>query len=387
VVGALLLLSAAWLVAVILRAIVRRVCRAARLDERAGSPVSGSLADIVYWFTFLFFLPGILETLGLQQLLIPVQAMVAKVMSFVPNLLAAAMIFLVGYYVAKLVREIITNLSHAAGIDRFSYNIGMAPLLGQNLLSQILGRIVFAVIIIPVTYSALNALALHSLTHPIESVFGRLLSVVPALFSAALVLLVAHYLGRFVAQLVSQFLAGTGFNSLLEGLGIPPSNDPEARTPADLVGMLTHAAITIFAVIEAANLLGFNRLSDIVAQFILFGGQLLTGVVIFAAGLYLANLAVTAIKSSGLANRDQLASGARIAVLVLATTMALRQMGLANEIIQTAFTLLLGAGAVAVAISFGIGGRDTAARMVEAWRASWLEKSLAAKTSRPPSGD
>ena len=233
----------------------------------------------------------------------------------------------------------------------------------------------------------MNALALHSLTQPIESVFGRILGVVPALLSAAVVLLVAHYLGRFVAQLISQFLAGTGFNSLLEEIGVPPSNDPEASTPADLVGKLTLAAIMIFAVIEATNLLGFTRLSDIVAQFIVFGGQLLTGVVIFAVGLYLANLAVTAIKSSGLANRDQLAAGARIAVLVLATTMALRQMGLANEIIQTAFTLLLGAGAVAIAISFGIGGRDTAARMVEGWRAAWVEKTHATKAVRPVSGD
>ncbi len=385
--GALLLLLLAWIVAAILRAVVRRVCKAAKLDERAGSPVTGSLGDLVYWFTFLFFLPGIMEALGLQQLLQPLQAMVGKVLSFLPNLLAAGLIFVVGYYVARLVRHIVSNALHTAGLDRFSVSIGMAPLLGQQLLSQVLGMIAFALIIVPVAFSALNALALHSITQPVENVFGRVLQIIPALLSAAVVLLVSHYLARFIGQLVSNFLAGVGFNSLLEQLGLPASQDPEARTPAEFAGTLVQVAVMTFALTEAANLLGFARVSEIIAQFILFAGQLFTGVVIFAVGLYLAQLAVTAIKSSGMANADSLAAGARMAVLFLASAMALRQMGLANEIIQTAFGLLLGAVAVASAIAFGVGGRETAARIVEGWRASWVEKTAAHSPTQHSSGD
>jgi len=47
--------------------------------------------------------------------------------------------------------------------------------------------------------------------------------------------------------------------------------------------------------------------------------------------------------------------------------MALRQMGLANEIVNMAFGLLLGAVAVAVALAFGLGGREVAARGLEEW--------------------
>jgi len=62
-----------------------------------------------------------------------------------------------------------------------------------------------------------------------------------------------------------------------------------------------------------------------------------------------------------------LAHAARISILVFAGAMALRQMGLANEIINLAFGLLLGAMAVAVALAFGLGGREIAAREIEKW--------------------
>ena len=56
-----------------------------------------------------------------------------------------------------------------------------------------------------------------------------------------------------------------------------------------------------------------------------------------------------------------------VAVLVLATAMALRQMGLANEIITMAFALIVGSAAVAAAIAFGIGGREVAKHKLEEW--------------------
>jgi uncharacterized membrane protein YedE/YeeE len=89
--------------------------------------------------------------------------------------------------------------------------------------------------------------------------------------------------------------------------------------------------------------------------------------IIFALGLYLAMLAVRTIQASGVAQASLLALAARLTILVLAGAMALRQMGFANEIINLAFGLLLGAVAVAVAIAFGIGGRDIAARELEEW--------------------
>jgi hypothetical protein len=80
------------------------------------------------------------------------------------------------------------------------------------------------------------------------------------------------------------------------------------------------------------------------------------------------------VQASGVAQSGLLAVAARVSILVLAGAMALRQMGLANEIINLAFGLLLGAIAVAMALAFGLGGRELAARELEEWRQSVKSK-------------
>jgi hypothetical protein len=148
-----------------------------------------------------------------------------------------------------------------------------------------------------------------------------------------------------------------------------------------MVGALVTAGVMLFAIIESAQLMGFATLSGLVSQFTVFAGQLFTGVVIFGVGLYLSSLAVAAIRSSGMIRADLVSTAARLAIIVLAGAMALRQMGLASEIINMAFGLLIGAIAVAVAIAFGLGGRESAATLVEEWRQTWKGKAMSSTTS------
>ena len=93
----------------------------------------------------------------------------------------------------------------------------------------------------------------------------------------------------------------------------------------------------------------------------------LLGVVIFGLGLFLANLAARAVGAAAGPQANLLSIAARVAILLLTGAMALRQMGLANEIINLAFGLILGAAAIAFAIAFGLGGRDAAGRQLEGW--------------------
>jgi hypothetical protein len=95
---------------------------------------------------------------------------------------------------------------------------------------------------------------------------------------------------------------------------------------------------------------------------------------VFGIGLFLANLAAETVRASQAAQSGLLAVAARISIIILAGAIALRQMGLANEIIELAFGLLLGSVAVAVALAFGLGGRDIAAMQIESWRNSLKSK-------------
>jgi hypothetical protein len=163
-----------------------------------------------------------------------------------------------------------------------------------------------------------------------------------------------------VARLVAGLLAAVNFNALPAKLGLGKEVKEGKWTPAEIGGHLVLVAILLFASLSALNMLGFDSLAGVLTNFLFFVGHILMGLVIFAVGLYLANLVAKVIQSRDVSQAKFLSGVARIAILLLAGAMALRQMGLANEIISLAFGLILGAAAIAVAIAFGIGGRDVA---------------------------
>jgi hypothetical protein len=375
--GAGLLLLLAWIVASVLRFVISRLLGAVKLDERLSSQadlgeeggirLTQMIANAVYWLVFLLFLPAMLDALALEGLLEPVQEMINEVLSFLPNVFAAGLILVIGWFAARIVQRIVSNLLAAIGVDRLSERLGLDTVLGKQQLSGALGMLVYVLILIPVSIAALNALALDAITEPAANMLDTILTALPAIFAAALVIVTAYVVGRVVAGLITNLLAGIGFNAILARLGLGKEPTEGERTPSEIVGYLVLVAIMLFGSIEALRLLGFESVAALVTQFTAFAGQVILGLIIFAIGLYLANLAGRTVKSSGAAQAGLLALAARISIVALTGAMALREMGLANEIINLAFGLLVGAIAVAVALAFGLGGREIAARELKNW--------------------
>jgi hypothetical protein len=375
--GAGVLLVVAWFVATGLRFIVSKALGATRLDDTLSSqaglsedrqvPMSETLANVVYWFIFLLFLPAILSTLGMAGLLAPVQGMVDNLLGFLPNVLGAAVIGVVGWFVARIIRQVVTGLLKAAGADRLGERVGLRGAAKGQTLSGVIGTVVYALVLIPALIAALNALRIEAISGPATQMLTTLLNAVPGIFGAVVVLGVTYLVGRLVAGLVVNVLTGLGFNRVLTWMGLGGELQEGQRTPAEIVGILILVGLLLFATIEAANLLGFGLVAALIANFLTFAGQVILGVVVFGLGLYLANLVRQVVLSTAGAQGPFLAQAARLAVIVLAAAMALRQMGIANDIVNLAFGLLLGAIAVAVALAFGLGSREIAARELEGW--------------------
>jgi hypothetical protein len=384
VLGAVVLLLIAWIIATVVRFALNRLFEATKLDERLTSQagleearqqvsLSETLTNVIYWFIFLLFLPAILGALNMQGLLEPVQGMIDEVLAILPNILGAGLILLIGWFIARIVRQVVTGLLAAAGVDRFGERVGLSPTPGERSMSTIIGTIVYALILIPAVIAALNALQIAAISDPATEMLTALLVAVPAIFGAAIVLGIAYFVGRLVADLVTNVLTGVGFNKVLSWLGFGSEPAEGQRTPSEVVGYLVLVVIMLFSAIEAANLLHFSIVADLLAQFISFVSQVALAVVVFGLGLYFANLARTVIMAAGGEQSNLLAQGARLAIIIFAAALALRQTGIADDIVNLTFGLLLGALAVAAAIAFGIGGRDVAARMVNRWSETVFE--------------
>ena len=373
-IGAGILLLLAWITATVSRLAITRVMGVAKLDERIGgrvdvekskrTPLTKTVGDIVYWLIFLLFLPAVLGALNLEGLLKPVQNMLDKFLAFLPNILAAGVIGLVGWFVARIVRQLVSTLLSATGLDNLSDQIGVTSL------SKIIAMVVYILILIPVMIAVLNALALESITQPASGMLNLILGALPAVFAAVLVITIAYLVGKVLSTFITELMTNMGFNSIFLRLGIGKAPEEGKRTPSEVAGDLVLVTIMLFAIFEASNLLGFKSLSTLMTELVVFGGHILLGLIIIAIGLYLANVASKTIQASGTVQASLMSTVARVAILLLAGAIAIRYMGLANEIINLAFGLILGAIAVAVAIAFGIGGRDIAARKLEEWSKS-----------------
>ncbi len=374
--GAALLVAIAWVIASVLRLLITRVLTAAKADEKLGSKIATEgkpvavtrpIGEAMYWLVFLLFLPALLDALSLQGPLDPVKEMFNRILGFLPNLLGAALILIVGWFIARIVQQIVANLLAGVGCDKLSERVGLAQALGERKLSGVLGAVVYFLVLVVVLIAALDTLQLEAITQPASNMLGQILDAVPDLFGAAILLVLAYVVGRVVAGLTANVLAGVGFNGVLVHLGLTKEPTKGKHTPAEIVGQLVLIAILVFASIEAARMLQFEAVAALITKFTVFTGHVILGIIIFGLGLFLANLAANTLRSSNAGNAVLLAAAARVAIIVLAAAMALRQTELANDIINLAFGLLLGAVAVAVALAFGLGGRDIAARHLEKW--------------------
>ena len=168
---ALVLAIIAWFVARILRAIVTRVLSRVGVDKRvsepagvAPAPISSAIGEAVYWLVWLLFLPAILGVLGLTGFLAPVEAMMTSLLGVLPQLLAAAVIIIVGLFAARILQRIVTSALQAFGLDALSERVGISRYLGKPNLSGLLGYIVYIIVLIPqATIKFLAWLATHSI--------------------------------------------------------------------------------------------------------------------------------------------------------------------------------------------------------------------------------
>jgi hypothetical protein len=97
--------------------------------------------------------------LELRALLEPVTAMFNKMFAFLPNLISAAAIAIIGWFVARIVQRVLQSLLASAGVDRLSEKWGIAASLGRQKLSGVIGLLVYFVIL-AVLIGALRALQL-----------------------------------------------------------------------------------------------------------------------------------------------------------------------------------------------------------------------------------
>jgi len=211
----------------------------------------------------------------------------------------------------------------------------------------------------------MQILGLRGVLSSIVVLFEKIFSAIPNILAALIVLVVLYFIGRFVAGLVTRLLTKARFNELPVKLGLSKQPIEGAASPASLVGYILLIFIMLFAVIMAADLLGFNAVNELITNLTSFLALVILGIIIIGIGIFVANMGAGILKSGGRA--PTLITLTRVFIIILSVAIGLRAMGFANDIILLIFGLMLGAIAVAAALAFGLGGRKAAGQILERW--------------------
>jgi Conserved TM helix len=396
------LAAVAWLVATAVKMLILKVSQSFGLDRKLQVDTSNrnamlpstTVANLSFWLILLFFLSPILEAIGLSSSLAPVQTLTTDIIGAVPKIFKAGIIGLVSWFVAKIVRDIVINVAVAAGSERLAANLGFnQPTTPRTSTSQattsrtssnqslagILGTIVYVLILVPGVISALQALDIPAISGPAVAMLNEVMLMLPRILTAGALIGLSYFVGRFLSELVTNTLSGLGFNNIIRTLGLtslvdeaaPSQTRIQAKTPSEIVGIVTLVGTMLLAVVSAMDILKIPALTNITQSVLVIAGQILTGLVVVAIGLFLANLAYRLINAAGNRQANILAQAARIVIIVLVSAMGLQRMGIAPDIVNLAFGLSLGAIAIASAIAFGLGGRDVAGEQLREWLTSY----------------
>ena len=352
-----------WVVATVARTALNTALSKTTMDERLSAqagvkPMSSTIADMVYWFILLIVLTIVLGQLELDGLFAPLTNMVDKIFSFLPNIIIAGVVFVVGYIIAKVVRGIVTNLVSTFNVQELASKAGLSE---ENSLPNIAGSLAFLVVIIPTIIAALNALKIEVIARPATNMLNKIMEALPNIFMAAAILIVTYYVVRMVANIIKGLLENTEVNRLPAKVGLQEMMG-EKRV-SDVVGYAIVFFAMLFAAVAAADLLGFEPISAIITMFIAFGANIILGAIILFIGFWLANIIAGVVERSEQGSQF-LANIVRVLIMGLVLAMGLKAMGIADSIVNLAFGLTLGAVAVAFALSFGLGGQEAAARLL-----------------------
>lgn len=214
----------------------------------------------------------------------------------------------------------------------------------------------------------------------IVDAFGRaigvLFSFIPALIGALIILLVGWIIARIVSAIIARALRALRFDQVMDRTGLPEMMQRAGvRTdPAGLLAGLVFWFIFLIFVVAAANALNVPAITTIVTSIVLFLPNVFVALLILIIGLllarFVADLVRTALAATTVGGAALIAGIARWAIILFALILALNQLRIGPNIIQTLFASVTFGLALALALAFGLGSRETARDIVESWYTS-----------------
>ncbi|HQA58839.1 MAG TPA: mechanosensitive ion channel [Acetivibrio sp.] len=372
VIHAVLLLVLAYVVALIAKSLVVKGLKLLNVDKRIDKlgivdEITGSSLDfigkLVFVIVFLMFLPAVLEKLGIDNVSTPITMLVTQFLNYIPNIIAAIIILMIGSLVAKIVRQLITPILKKLNVDKLQEKAGISTSENATI-SSVISYIIYVIILIPVIIAALQALNITAISNPAMAMLNSMFQMLPNIFVAIALVVIGTIVAKIIGKLLAQILSGFGTDSLWKK--IVPSDNSKLKdfSLSKAIGEFVKYIIILLFVVEATNVINLEVFRNVGGAIIAYLPMVISSVIILGIALLISSWVGGFIQNK-YPDAKLTSMIAKTAIIVVAVFMVLIQLGIATTIVNAAFIIVLGAIALAFAIAFGIGGRDFAANTLK----------------------
>ncbi len=202
---------------------------------------------------------------------------------------------------------------------------------------------------------------------------SNFLGFLPQLVGAILVLVIGWIIAGLLARLIEGVLKRIGFERAAESTGIARFVQRAGSdwTVSKVVAEIVKWFIRLVALQAAASILGMEQVSEIINSILLWLPNLVVALAIIVIGALIARFVAGIVRGAtsemGFGNPDLIANIAQYAIIVFAVIAAVDQLGIAETVVNTLFTGLVAAVALALGLAFGLGGQQTAGRITQGW--------------------
>jgi flagellar biosynthesis protein FliQ len=208
---------------------------------------------------------------------------------------------------------------------------------------------------------------------PLRVFLAQVGDFLPRLFLAIVIVIAGWIIAKAVRFAIDRGLRAVNFHVVTERSGI----DNFLRDGGihgdftDLVAVIFYWIVILAALVMGFNLLGLSYITDLLSRVLLFVPKVLVALLILAFGAYFARFVGNAVaaycRNISLQDADLMGAMARYAILVFVILVALDQVNIGGDIVRQTFLILLAGVVLAVALAFGLGGREWAADLLERW--------------------
>jgi hypothetical protein len=208
---------------------------------------------------------------------------------------------------------------------------------------------------------------------PVRAFLVQIAGFLPKLALALAVLIAGWLLAKFAMFATEKALRAVNFNILTERAGLDGflhQGGVESDTTR-ILGLLIYWLVILAALIIGFNSMGLTYITGLLGQIVLFVPKVIVALLILAFGAYFArfvgNAVVTYCKNIAIQDAEVLGKLAQYAIMTFVVLIALDQVNVGGDIVRESFLIILAGVVFALALAFGLGGKDAAAELIERW--------------------